>query len=89
MLYLKKNYAKRKILLSEAACNISYFTYKYLDVKGKEHFEYYLNSKGIDFEPLNNIYYLNLDDDLISKFIDDEYKFNKDAFDLYSGDLFV
>lgn len=83
------DYAKRKVLMSKSMSKMSLFTYKYLNQSLKCDFGTYLESKGINYFCIKNIYYLDLAKEDIDKFVDDEYKFDKDKFENFDLDRFI
>ena len=74
------DYSKFKVEKSEILSEMNYFTYKYEYYNGKDNFESFLISKGFKIDNLNNIYFLDLNENELETLIDKDYKFNKNAF---------
>ncbi|NFG42507.1 CRISPR-associated helicase Cas3' [Clostridium botulinum] len=83
------NYAKKKIDIKNSMCDLSYFCYKYSFKGSIEQFEDMLNNKDIYYECIAGIYCLMLTEDEISTIINPEYKFNKEIFDRFQGNLII
>ena len=77
------DYSRFKIERSEILSEMNYFIYKYQYYNGKDNFEGFLIDKGFEINSIDNVYFLDLNDNELNKLIDNEFKFNKIAFNTF------